>query len=182
MAIPMPQKNLDIAGLNRFATEVYRSLAALRDRPVIVPDNPKVEQRHQFKVSPNGDDTVSIYSGHVFYASGADPVVYTTIEHTTSDVTVTASTGFIYYNLTTGSSLVMDESLNAAADAHSMTLASGSMEFQSSALSGSAGNILDTTNVYFPIAEVALTDGVASVTKQIAQGALHCSIQTIADG
>lgn len=137
---------------------------------------------HPWKVTANGDDTVKVYSGEAFYPGGADPVVYYTAEHTTADVQVTAATGIIYFNIAAAVPMTLDEAIVAGVDAYSMMLDVGTVEFHATPIVGAYGNILDTTNIYFPIATVALTNGVATVTKQIAKGQLFSSIQTLADG
>ena len=183
--INLPSPNPGIGGINKFANQCIRALQALRDRQVYVPGKPSIPgSSHPWKVTPNGDDTVTVNKGHIISTNGGTSgnIVYTYQKNDAQDLTVTGS-GFIYYRATMGTANALDQALSAAVDALTATTTGGTLVFNAGAeLSGGVVDVLSATYAYFPIAEVDLTDGVASVVEQIAHGDLYLSMQTVADG
>jgi hypothetical protein len=141
-------------------------------------------RRHQWKATANGDDTIRISAGKLFYPQGsADPVLMNYLSQATEDVTVTAD-GFIYYKALFSGGTVIHEDISLGSDTLSIIPSSGSLEFVAGALPtpgfGDIGS--DATYKRFPIAEVNFADDVATVADQIAEGPLYWSTQYVQAG
>ena len=163
--IPMPKIPSGITGLPSFANEVLKSLRALRDRSVVVPsDSPRLSRSHPFKVSPNGDDTVNVAPGNVidFTTSGngiydSNAVTGDFNAYAGGDVTITASgTLFLVITYDNTNVIAQDSTFNLAT--YALTVTSMAVELDPT---------LSSLELSIPIAEVELTDSVASVTNQI---------------
>jgi hypothetical protein len=163
--IPMPKIPSSITALPMFASEVLKSLRALRDRPVLVPSNtPRPSGgSHPFKVSPNGDDTVSVAPGNVIDFSTSSNGLYdgtaVTGDFTAyagGDVTITAD-GTVYLVITYDNTNLISQEPSVLAD-FALSVTSLAVEFDPT---------LSINQLSIPIAEVTFADNVASVSNQI---------------
>lgn len=186
--IPMPQIPSGIAGLPAFASGVLKSLRALRDRPVLVPsDSARLARSHPWKATANGDDTVAVAAGCIMgmYSSTEDaaggapssqarffsPFVGIYKKFTGASIQITAATGYVYakcdFSSTVegyefGSNLEIGGNLYYPNTTPSLVFSDlGPGSFDPSSDDFPVGD------VYFPIAEVSVTDNVAKVDFQV---------------
>jgi hypothetical protein len=172
--VPVPDMPSGIGGLGKFANQVRSAIKVLRDRPVIVAGVSQIKPPiHPFKVSANGDDTVTVAPGEIMsYGDGTFGDL--SIKHYSSfdggEATVTAS-GVIYGEIAAALALNLvlnDTWIDSNGDSVDTyyyrllpdTLDTIAVNFATSMPSSSSV-------FYFEIAQVDLTDGVASVTKQV---------------
>jgi len=118
---------------------------------------------HPFKVTPNGDEFVTVGDGELVYFTSSDPsnqpalpLVADNESFVAEQVEVTAS-GTIFLVIPT------DELLTYT-DSQGQSYVFGGL---TSALTVALDPIFSGPNIYLPIADVQLADGIASVTKQI---------------
>ena len=187
--IPMPRIPGSIGGLMSFAQEVRHALRALRDRPVLVPSDVMTigGGSHPWKATANGDDTVAVAAGCIMgmYSSTEDaaggapssqarffsPFVGIYKKFTGASIQITAATGYVYakcdFSSTVegyefGSNLEIGGNLYYPNTTPSLVFSDlGPGSFDPSSEDSPVGDM------YFPIAEVSVTDNVAKVDFQV---------------
>lgn len=122
------------------------------------------EATHPFKVSPNGDDTVTVAAGEIIefapQTSGSTlniPFKGVTTSYDGTDSFSVSASGFLYLVLNVVDSVWADDS----------TFGVSTIGFSVDSLFLSMGQSLVGDQISFPIAQLTLTDGVVSVAKQI---------------
>lgn len=172
--IPIPSIVDDPRWIGRFSREVRKSIAALRDRKIIVRGRQgRGGYVPPWQVVPNGDDTVHVSPGEILsWPDGvAGPLTLSHFaEYTGGDVTVTAN-GVIYGTIPGALSLdtiVNDTWTDSNGDDVVIAYLRIFPDITESITVGFAATIpVSNTDFYWEIAKVELTDGVASVTKQV---------------
>lgn len=164
--IPLPDPSPTVGGLGRFAFQIRKSLAALRDRQVYIAIPPAIPKtKRPWQVTPNGDNTVSVNAGSVIsWDNGGttgnltnEPFFGLNTTYAGGDVTIGAA-GTLFIKIPYDLEEVSYDSFgNVYTFVH---VVNGSLTVE---LSPSYA----TGNLYLPIADVTVTDGVAAVTRQI---------------
>ena len=131
----------------------------------MVPDQQIATEPHPFKVTSNGDDTITIAEGALLWlnpdTTGSvpnDPFVGEYTDYGGETLTVT-STGTLY--------IVSSYGAEATATDTPFLIASYHVGFDSQSPWAEIDPSLSSGQISLPIATIDLTDGVASVTKQI---------------
>lgn len=166
--VPLPDLPSGIGGLSAFARQVRDAIRVLRDRPVLSAPRPqRLQPPHPWKVTANGDDTVTIANGSVIYftAQGSasvpnSPFDGAKVDYTSEDVTITA-TGTLYAVVTTAG-VSFDEIISFES-----TSGVGAQALTPSSVTVELDPTLTGDKISIPLATVTLTDGVATVDTQI---------------
>jgi len=161
--IPIPDDGKRIGDWSRFMKDVKRSLVALRDRKVMLPGGkPTASIEQPWKVTSNGDDTVSVAAGRAYHweigeeTEGA--ALDNPISFTGEDSLTVAATGtsYIYAKLPVGTAQVAGGTSNRQL--------AGTVTVEDETDDPSA---IDTSSdVYLLLATVSKADGVVTVTEQ----------------
>lgn len=165
--IPLPDPNPGIGAFRKHVMQVRKAIAALRDRQVYLPVGSTPQQGHPWKVTANGDDTVTVADGSVIYfdtGGGSNvpnsPITGKTMDYTSASVTITAP-GTLYVKMD------FDPLLSDELIAYSSTPNLSTYAVTPTAITAELDPTLSGDEVSIPIATVTLTDGIAAVTKQI---------------
>ena len=167
LPIKLPALTRSIAEFPRFVQETREAIAALRDRASLGSGKEVVigNEAHPFKVTSNGDDTITIAEGALLWlnpdTTGSvpnDPFVGEYTDYGGETLTVT-STGTLY--------IVSSYGAEATATDTPFLIASYHVGFDSQSPWAEIDPSLSSGQISLPIATIDLTDGVASVTKQI---------------
>jgi len=160
--VPVPDIPSGIGGLGRFASQVRNAIKVLRDRPVLVSgDYARPAGSHPWKVTANGDETVTVAAGRVLYwtsqVSGNfpnEPFDADSVAYAGGEVEITGS-GVLKIVITTSDQEVSDDGII------------WDFVYTASSLSVELDPTATGSELTIPIALVNLTDDVASVTEQI---------------
>ena len=186
--IPLPDIDPTVGGLRKYAKQVRTAIAALRDRQVSVRIPPGAPApSHPWKATANGDETVAVAAGCIMgmYSSTEDSAggapssqsrffspfigIYKKFEG--ASIEITAATGYVYakcdFSSTVegyefGSNLEIGGNLYYPNTTPSLVFSDlGPGSFDPSSEDSPVGDM------YFPIAEVSVTDNVAKVDFQV---------------
>ena len=159
-----------------WAKEVNRALQQLRDRIVTVPSSRPSSSGHPWKVTSNGDNTISVGYGSIYSYDEASITLrefkyfagFTTEGY--SAITVTG-TGSIYGRIASLAATSADinySGTDSNGDTYGMELNRVFPDATADVLFSFETTVPTSSSVfYFEIAKVEVTDSIASVTRQI---------------
>ncbi len=160
----MPSLTRSIAEFPRFVQETREALAALRDRPMMSVSDAGVigDSPHPWKVTSNGDDTVSVNEGKVSHwligepDEGAALAVPVSYEGTDSHQVTNSGTSYLYAKIPIATAQV------AGGTSNRQLSATVTITDEPNPPSG----VNSEEDVWLLLAELELSDGVVSVTEQ----------------
>ena len=184
-ATPIPLPNIvdDPRWIGRFSREVRKSIAALRDRKIIVRGRQGRgggQVSLPWQVTANGDDTVTVNEGTILVPNyrGADdedraPIIYEPVTFDGDDDLEITAAGYLYARLEYSAILSglqiswLDGSGLSPGFGAGLSIRTANAISVIFSSSDPATISPADTYTHWPIAQVDLQDGVASVTKQI---------------